>query len=361
VIAVKGAFLCTAGMVILGASVSISRLILDYPVLTGQAARYALAAGVLILLAALVRRRGRAGPAVRPGRRDLAVLVALAATGLVAFNLLLLGALRHADAPVVGTVVGAAPLGLALLGPMLTGGRPRARLVAAAGVVVAGTAVVHGGGHATPAGLLAALGALAGEILFSLLAAAVLPRLGALRVSAFSCALAVPMLLLAALAVGEPARWRPPTAVEAAALGYLALALTVGAFLAWFSGLRRLGVERAGIFVGILPVATLAATAVQDVRPPDPTQLAGVLIVAAGLTLGLLSPALSTALRGADRVGVAEHGAAQGALRVLAPGDRLGHDAEQGIAEVGPGERRAGRRRHVHAAAAGPGEHLRGQ
>jgi drug/metabolite transporter (DMT)-like permease len=271
-------------MLILGASVSISRLILDYPALTGQTARYALAAAVLV---ALVRLRG--GPAVRPTRGDLAVLVALAATGLVAFNLLLLGALRHADAPVVGTVVGAAPLGLALLGPMLTGGRPSARPVAAAGVVVTGTALVHGGGHATTAGLLAAIGALAGEILFSLLAAVVLPRLGALRVSAYSCALAVPMLLLAALAAGEPARWRPPTAVEAAALGYLALALTVGAFLAWFTGLRRLGVARAGMFVGILPVATLAATAIQDLRPPDPIQAAGVLVVAAGLTLGLLS------------------------------------------------------------------------
>ena len=290
-IVVKGALLCTTGMLILGASVSISRLILDYPPLTGQAGRYALAAAVLMLLVALVRRRG--GTAVRPSRRDLAVLVALAATGLVAFNLLLLGALRHADAPVVGTVVGAAPLGLALLGPMLTGGRPSARLATAAAVVVAGTAVVHGGGSAgtaTPAGLFAALGALAGEILFSLLAAAVLPRLGALRVSAYSCAMAVPMLLLAALAAGEPARWRPPTAAEAAALGYLALALTVGAFLAWFTGLRRLGVERAGMFVGILPVATLAATAIQDLRPPDPTQAAGVLVVAAGLTLGLLAP-----------------------------------------------------------------------
>jgi drug/metabolite transporter (DMT)-like permease len=281
---VKGALLCTVGMLVLGASVSISRLILDYPALTGQAARYALAAAVLV---ALVRLRG--GPAVRPTRGDLAVLVALAATGLVAFNLLLLHALRHADAPVVGTVVGAAPLGLALLGPMLTGGRPSARAVAAAGVVVTGTALAHGGGHATAAGLLAALGALAGEILFSLLAAVVLPRLGALRVSAYSCALAVPMLLLAALAAGEPAGWRPPTAVEAGALGYLALALTVGAFLAWFTGLRRLGVARAGMFVGILPVATLAATAIQDLRPPDPIQAAGVLVVAAGLTLGLLS------------------------------------------------------------------------
>jgi drug/metabolite transporter (DMT)-like permease len=284
---------CTVGMVILGGSVSISRLILDYPALTGQAMRYALAAAVLALLAR-ANSRNRAGSRPNPPRptgREFAVLAALAATGLVAFNMLLLAALRQADAPVVGTVVGAAPLGLALLGPLLAGGRPTARPMVAAGVVVAGTVLVHGGGStgaANSAGLLAALGALACEVAFSLLAALVLPRLGALRVSAWSCAIAVPMLLVAALATGEPARWRPPTAAEAWALAYLALLLTVGAFLAWFTGLRRLGVERAGIFVGLLPVSTLVATAIQDLRPPEVTQTAGVLVVAAGLTIGLL-------------------------------------------------------------------------
>ncbi|MBF9129774.1 EamA family transporter, partial [Plantactinospora sp. S1510] len=39
--------LCVAGMVIVGSSVSISQLVVDYPHLTGQAARYALAALVL--------------------------------------------------------------------------------------------------------------------------------------------------------------------------------------------------------------------------------------------------------------------------------------------------------------------------
>jgi drug/metabolite transporter (DMT)-like permease len=279
--AAAGAGLCVGGMVILGGSVTLSRLILDYPALTGQAMRYTVAWAVL---AALARHRSTVEK-VRP--RDLAVLTALAATGLAAFNVCILTALRHADAAIVGTVVGAAPLGLALAGPLLRRERPAARLVASAAVIVVGIALVHGAGHSDAVGVLAAGGALAGEVLFSLLAAAVLPRLGAVRVSAWSCGLAVPMLFLAALAFGEPDRWRAPTVAEAATLTFLAIVLTVGAFLAWFTGLRLLGVERAGLFVGVLPVSTLVTASIQDGRWPALAQTVGVIVVAAGLTAAL--------------------------------------------------------------------------
>jgi len=287
-----GALFCTAGMLVLGSSVSISRLILDYPTLTGQTLRYAVAAALLALLVRYVPRlSGSRRPLARQRLtgRDRALLAALAATGLVAFNICVLAALRHADAATVGTIVGAAPLALALLGPLLRGTRPTGRLVLAAGIVVAGTATVHGTGTADAVGLAACAGALAGEVAFSLIAAALLDRLGAVRLSAYSCGLAVPMFALAALVAGEASRWRLPTAAETAALGYLAVMLTVVAFLAWFTGLRRLGVERAGMFIGVLPIATLVSAALLDREPPSAGQSLGVLIVAAGLAIGLTS------------------------------------------------------------------------
>jgi drug/metabolite transporter (DMT)-like permease len=283
-------------MIILGGSVTLTRQIVDYPAMTGQAMRYAGAAALLAALARVVSR-GPAGPrlgspgtAARPNRRDLAVLMAIAATGLAAFNLCILTAVRHADTAVVGTIVGAAPLGLALVGPLARRQPPALRLVGAAAVLVAGTALVHGAGRADLLGTVAAGGALAGEILFSVLAAIVLPRLGAVRVSAYSCALAVPMLLAGAVMAGELGRWRAPTAAEAATLAYLAVMLTVVAFVAWFTGLRWLGVERAGLYVGVLPVATLVTTAIADGVLPAPAQTLGVVVVAAGLAFGLTSP-----------------------------------------------------------------------
>jgi drug/metabolite transporter (DMT)-like permease len=276
-------------MTILGSSFAVSDRLLDYPMLTGQTLRYLLAAGALALL---VPRSG--GRPVRRG--ELPRLLALAATGLAGFNVCVLGALRHGSPAVVGTVVGATPVLLAILGPALARRRPAARLVLSGAIVVGGVALVQGSahaggsGHASGVGLLWALGALAGEVCFSLLAAPLLGEVGPVRVSAWACLLAVPELGLAAVVDGEWRQLRVPTAGEAVALTYLALVLTVVAFVCWYSGLRRLGAERAGMFAGLLPIAALLGAAVLDRALPTPTALLGTALVAAGLLAGLTAP-----------------------------------------------------------------------
>jgi drug/metabolite transporter (DMT)-like permease len=156
---------------------------------------------------------------------------------------------------------------------------------------------VQGGGHATPAGLLWAVGALAGEVCFSLLAAPLLPVLGPVRVSAWACALAVPQLAVAAAVTGEYRHLRAPTPTETTALLYLTVVLTVGAFLAWYGGVRRLGVERAGVFAGLIPVASLAGAALLDRAVPNPAQLAGTAAVALALVTALRQPTQEPAAR----------------------------------------------------------------
>jgi drug/metabolite transporter (DMT)-like permease len=278
--------------------VTVMRGVADYPAMTGQAVRYAVAAAILLVLARLGVGAGgvagagsRAGDALvrneRPTGRDWLVLTANAATGLVVFTLCTLTAVRHADPAVVGTIVGAAPVGLAIAGPLLRGQPPAVRLIGAAGVIAVGTAFVHGAGSADLIGTLAAIGALVCEVLFSVLASLVLPRLGAVRVAAYSCLLAVPLLLTGAAVAGEFGRARLPTEHEALVFAYLAVMLTVVAFLSWFTGLSRLGVARAGLFVGVLPIATLVTTSVQDGQWPPLWQTLGVLVVALALAAGL--------------------------------------------------------------------------
>jgi hypothetical protein len=89
------------------------------------------------------------------------------------------------------------------------------------------------------------------------------------------------------LLAGE--RWRSPTGSELAALGYLAVCLTAGAFVVWYTGIANLGVERAGLFAGLVPVASLAAAALLDGALPGPGPVIGVVLVGAGIALGLAS------------------------------------------------------------------------
>ncbi|ACU71199.1 protein of unknown function DUF6 transmembrane [Catenulispora acidiphila DSM 44928] len=272
-------------MSVLGASTAVSAHLTRYPVLGGQALRYTLAAAVF---AVIVRRQGL--PRIRPTAREWVLLTLLSATGLVLFNIFVLAALRHTDAATLGSVVACSPLVLAIAGPLVTksGRRPRpVPALGAAGLVVAGSAVVQGFGHGSAAGIVFAVLTLACEALFSLLAVPLLPKFGELRVSAYVTAIAVPTLLVAGVATDGTAMLRVPTLTESAALLYLALPLTVGAFLLWYRSLGGLGPQRAGLLIGTVPVAACAASAALGVGTPGIAQLAGVAVVVAGIVVGL--------------------------------------------------------------------------
>ena len=266
-------------MAAVGSSFAVLDGLRDYPAAGGQAMRYAVGAALLAALA-----RGRIG---RPSRTELVRLALLAATGLAAFNVLVLVAEDSMDPGSVGVVVATVPVLLALAGPLQAGRRPQARLVAAGAIVAAGAAAIlvptHPGGDISATGLAAALGALACEAAFSLLAAPLLGSLGPIGVSAWAAGLAVPMLALLAIPTGGV---RTPTATEAACLAWLAVVIS-GAFVLWYSAIRALGVERTGLFAGVLPVAALFCAAALGGSALTPGRVAGVLAVAAGIAAGL--------------------------------------------------------------------------
>ncbi|WP_344578690.1 DMT family transporter [Nonomuraea roseoviolacea] len=264
-------------MFLVGTLAGVSGLVKDYPVYGGQAVRYLLAAVVLLVMVRVMGQRF-----VRLTPREWALLAALAFTGLAMFNVCVTESARAAGPALVGTVLGAVPLALAL-----AGGRPAPRLLAGAGVVVAGATLATGLGSGNLTGLLWALGAFAGEIAFSLLAIPLLPRLGALRVSAYSTTLAVPMLAAIGLVKEGPGMLRAPSPAEAAGFAYLALVVTVVAFFLWYSALPRLGPGRAGLFAGLIPVGAIATGAVLGIATPSGYDLLGAGLVVGGIVVGL--------------------------------------------------------------------------
>ncbi len=311
-----GAALAGGAVLLVGGSVAASSLLAGYPLLGGQALRYVAAA---VLLAAWARLRGR--PVPRPAGRDWIWLTGLAAVGMAGCSVGLVAATRAADPAAVGVVIGAAPLLIALAGPLAAGSRPSGRTLVAGVVVAAGAAAAQTGGGMGRAwsGLLLCMATLAAVAASSLLATPLLPRLGSLTVSAYSCGLAAAQLFAAAALVqtaGGPPVLRAPSATQLAALTYLAVAVTAVVVVAWYAAVERLGVARTGLFNGLIPVTSLAAVAVVGTGRITMPLILGSIAVLAGILVGLTGPQ-NTPLAPVSRrqPGAVRPGAISGRLR----------------------------------------------
>src|SRR6266545_4813850 len=256
------------GITAVGAGIAVSSRLTGYPVLTAQAVRYGLAAVILGLVA---RRRGRREP--RGTAADWARIVTVAATGMALFNVAVVRAVSSGEPAVVATVIGCAPVVFALVVPALEHRRPSARVVGGACFVAAGAAVVEGFGRADAAALAWSAVALACEVGFTVVAVPVLRTISPLGLSLRACAVAAVLL----------------------ALGYLAVVSTVVAFLLWYSAVRRLGPETAGLLCGLMPVAAAVVGAALTPAAFRWQILAGTCLVAGGLALAVARSRLLTA------------------------------------------------------------------
>jgi hypothetical protein len=90
-----------------------------------------------------------------------------------------------------------------------------------------------------------------------------------------------------ARSAGGPPILRTPTATQVTALAYLTIAVTAMVFIAWYGAIERLGVDRAGLFNGLIPATSLAAVALTGTGTITPLRFLGALAVLAGVILGL--------------------------------------------------------------------------
>lgn len=285
-----GAGLAAGSMLLVGGSVAASSVVAHYPVLGGQGVRY-LVAGLLLTGWARLRHQ----PLIRPTGREWAWLVGLAVVGLAGCSVLLIEATRVTDPAGVGVVIGAAPLVIVVASCLAAGYRPPARILLAAAVVTAGVAAAQlGGADGGPTwtgwGLLLSLGALGGVVGATLLAAPLLPRLGALAATVYASSLAGVMLLASATVVGvarNEAVLPVPTLAELGALAYLAFAVTAIVFIAWYGAMERLGTQRTGLFNGLIPLTSVLAVAVTGAGVVTPALVVGAVSILAGVVLGL--------------------------------------------------------------------------
>jgi drug/metabolite transporter (DMT)-like permease len=77
-----------------------------------------------------------------------------------------------------------------------------------------------------------------------------------------------------------------PTHEETAAIAYLAIITTALAFVLWFGAVQQLGADRAGLLVGLMPIAAVAVDAVLNGAVPSAADIAGTALVATGVVFG---------------------------------------------------------------------------
>jgi drug/metabolite transporter (DMT)-like permease len=278
----RGTLLVTVAYALVGASFTANSLLGDYPYAGGQALRYG--AACLLLLPLL--GPGGLAPLRALGARQWVRLTVLAGVGMVGFNLAVLAAERTAEPAVPGVLVGCAPVVVAVLVPLIDGRRPTRPVLYGALLVAAGAFTVQGWGRTDLAGLAYSVGALAGEVGFTVLAVPVLRPLGPKLLTAVVCGVAAVESALLGLVVDGGAFLRVPTAVETGALIWQAALATVVGFVLFYMGVQRIGMERATLFTGAIPVAAALTAALVSTGGFGLPQAAGSVLVGAGAALG---------------------------------------------------------------------------
>ncbi len=279
-------------MLLIGGSVAAASLLHEYPLLGGQALRFAVAAVILFAWGVIRGRRFRL-----PTGRESIWLVLLAVCGMAGYGVMLVHATSVTEPGNVGVAIGAAPLFIVLVRAAQTRTRPPRRLVVGAVIVLAGTLIAqasaNGGLQWSIEGALWSFAVLLGAASITLIGAPVIATLGSYTVTTYGCTIAAVILLGAAAGVHATTGatvLRMPDPNELGALAFLAIGVTVLVLLLWYGAMSRLGASRTGLFNGFVPLASLFSVALVGTGTITLTQAIGAGLVLIGVVLGLSSP-----------------------------------------------------------------------
>ncbi|MDP3650779.1 MAG: DMT family transporter [Rhodoferax sp.] len=258
----KGQWLCSLAMVLVGSTVVVSKIIgQDIEPFLATVLRHAAALPVFLFLMA---RTGARFP--RVSRRDAALLLVQAAAGSVGYSVLLIQGVNLSSAADAGIVAGTLPAASALFAALLLGERPGARLVLSIGLATVGVmavAMAPDAGAQAPTrlqGIALVLGAIACEAVFILANKRLSQPVPALALSTCMCAGGLLMSALPAwLALqASPSVW---STAALAGVAYYAWVPTVGGFLLWYAGSAQTSGARAALSTVWLPVSALLLSA----------------------------------------------------------------------------------------------------
>ena len=282
-----------------GANFNLSKHVLaDMNALVAGAARFDIAALVMLAISAI---KGQRVPLIRHG----AAYATLGLVGIAGFNVVFFYGMQRTSAVNGALIMALNPLLTALLAFALKAYRPATSQLLAFPIGAAGVAfVVLGGGaqlRVSDGDLLMLAGNLCWAF-YNVMVGKLLPRdVGGLANTTGVMVAGAVALSVAAAVAGAPLA--VPGRDALGSLLLMSLGGTVLAYLFWNAGIARLGAATTAVFLNLVPVSSMAISALEG-HPPTWVQLIGGAIVIGAVslaTLGSRPPAPGAARTGSGR------------------------------------------------------------
>ncbi len=219
-------------------------------------------------------------------------LLLLGMTGVFAYNVFFFYGLQHISAGRASLIVAGTPLVITILAAMFL--RERLTRLKIAGVLISliGAATVIANGN--PAALFtggfgpgeqALLGCVLSWSAYSLIGRSVLKSLSPLSAVCYSSIIGTLLLAVPAARAGIFSRLASISPSDWGSLAYLGIGGTAIGFSLYYSGIKKIGASRAGIFINLVPVFALLLAQMILGESIRPIVLAGGILVLFGVSL----------------------------------------------------------------------------
>ena len=249
--------------------------------------RFAIASLVLLVLTRLSEEKFP-----RPSANQWFLLVLLGATGVFSYNIFFFTGLRHIGAGHASLIIAGTPLVITLLATIFLGEQLNTRRCSGILLSLAGAMVVISNGHPQiifslgfGPGEKAMLGCVASWAAYSLIGRAVLKTLPPLAAVCYSSIIGTLLLCRPALHEGLIQQLPSLSLRDWANLLYLGVCGTALGFSWYYSGIKKLGAMRAGVFINLVPFFALLLSWLLLAETINPVVVGGGILVLTGVAL----------------------------------------------------------------------------
>ncbi len=249
--------------------------------------RFSIASAVLILLTRVAK-----GKLPHPSGKQWFFLILLGLTGVFSYNIFFFTGLHYIGAGRAALIIASTPLVISIMATLFLGEQLTPRRLLGIFLSLAGAVTVIGNGHpgmifhiGFGPGEKALLGCVASWAAYSLLGRTVVSSLSPLAAVCYSSIIGTLLLFWPAFHEGVLHRLFELSPADWESLIYLGVCGTAIGFSWYYSGIKKVGATRAGVFINLVPFFALLLAWIILGEKVRPAVIGGGILVLTGVAL----------------------------------------------------------------------------